>query len=94
MKDAANVGYMTGATGRIYIAQTKSQLGIGSFQQIYTTPANAYKKIVTHAGKEPPNGEPEWPDTLGNDYWAWDCTDGPVYLITEWVWSGESDPDA
>lgn len=80
--------------GRIYVLETTSVLGVKEpiRGEAFPTPQKAYRRMVEHAGQSPPDGEPDWPDTFGDEFWGWKPEDGSVgYLITEWEWSGKED---
>jgi len=76
--------------GKLYVLETTSRLGVKEpLSEAHATPRSAYRSLVRHAGDEPPDGEPEWPDEFGDKVWGWKPDDGSVgYTITEWEWSG------
>lgn len=80
--------------GRIYIAESVKRVGMrDDLLEVCMTPGAAYREIVEHVGWEPEGEEPEWPESFGDDFWAWNPEGERAYTISEWVYSGDV-PDA
>lgn len=76
--------------GKLYVLETTARHGVKEpLSEAHPTPGSAYRSMVRHAGEEPPDGEPDWPDEFGDKLWGWKPSKKRMgYYITEWEWAG------
>ena len=71
---------------KVYLASSLARVGVEDpLWEVCRSPSDAYDAIVDHAGGEPDDGEPEWPESFEGERWGWNPVNPkrPSYLITE-----------